>query len=215
MTRPSRAARLRLGLPFVLMHVACLAVFLVGWSIVAVAVAAVTYFVRAVAITAFYHRGFSHRAFEMRRSVRIVGAVIGNSAAQKGPLWWVGQHRIHHRLADQPGDPHSPRQVGFGRAHAGWQFDAARRETPLEQVRDLAAYPEMRFLDRFHYLSVGLALILGFIGVKLVLQAAHETISTAVPEIPSLVSLGVIVVVLTVSVVVSMLRPPPQKAEHG
>ncbi|MFD3627631.1 MULTISPECIES: TerC family protein [Streptomyces] len=70
-------------------------------------------------------------------------------------------------------------------------------------------------LDRFHYLSVGLALILGFIGVKLVLQAAHETISTAVPEIPSLVSLGVIVVVLTVSVVVSMLRPPPQKAEHG
>ncbi|MFI8090638.1 TerC family protein [Streptomyces sp. NPDC086080] len=69
-------------------------------------------------------------------------------------------------------------------------------------------------LDRFHYLSVGLALILGFIGVKLVLQASHETISTAVPEIPSLVSLAVIVVVLAVSITFSMLRPPPQKAEH-
>ncbi|EGX54826.1 putative integral membrane export protein [Streptomyces zinciresistens K42] len=64
-------------------------------------------------------------------------------------------------------------------------------------------------LDRFHYLSVGLALILSFIGVKLVLQAAHKTISTSIPEIPSLVSLAVIVTVLAVSVVLSMLRPPP------
>ncbi|MEV5184975.1 TerC family protein [Streptomyces werraensis] len=66
-------------------------------------------------------------------------------------------------------------------------------------------------LDRFHYLSVGLALILGFIGVKLVLQALHETVSTAVPEIPSLVSLAVIVVVLAVSITVSVLRPPAEQ----
>ncbi|MFJ9043781.1 TerC family protein [Streptomyces sp. NPDC102347] len=70
-------------------------------------------------------------------------------------------------------------------------------------------------LDRFHYLSVGLALILGFIGVKLVLQATHETVSTAVPEIPSLVSLAVIVVVLAVSIAVSVLRPPAEKAGAG
>jgi len=63
-------------------------------------------------------------------------------------------------------------------------------------------------LDRFHFLSKGLAIILGFIGVKLVLQAAHKTISTDIPEIPSLVSLGVVVVVLTGSVVLSLLRPP-------
>ncbi|MGC5232444.1 TerC/Alx family metal homeostasis membrane protein [Streptomyces albogriseolus] len=66
-------------------------------------------------------------------------------------------------------------------------------------------------LDRFHYLSVGLALILGFIGVKLVLQAAHKTVSTAIPEIPSLVSLAVIVVVLAVSITVSVLRPPTEE----
>jgi tellurite resistance protein TerC len=64
-------------------------------------------------------------------------------------------------------------------------------------------------LDRFHYLSKGLALILGFIGVKLVLQAAHKTISTDIPEIPSLVSLGVVVVVLAGSVALSLLRPAP------
>ncbi|MGV9761594.1 TerC family protein [Streptomyces tricolor] len=67
-------------------------------------------------------------------------------------------------------------------------------------------------LDRFHYLSKGLALILAFIGVKLILQASHKTISTAVPEIPSPVSLAVITVVLAVSVALSLLRPPPPSA---
>ncbi len=68
-------------------------------------------------------------------------------------------------------------------------------------------------LDRFHYLNMGLAVILGFIGVKLVLQAAHKTISPGVPEIPSLISLAVIVVVLAASVVLSLRRPvPPQLA---
>ncbi|WP_225654796.1 TerC family protein [Streptomyces pseudogriseolus] len=70
-------------------------------------------------------------------------------------------------------------------------------------------------LDRFHYLSYGLALILGFIGVKLVLQATHETVSTAVPEIPSLVSLAVIVVVLAAAITVSVLRPPAEQDENA
>ena len=64
-------------------------------------------------------------------------------------------------------------------------------------------------LTRFHLLSTGLALILGFIGVKLVLQAAHKVIDSRIPEIPSLVSLGVIVVVLTASVVLSLRRTAP------
>lgn len=63
-------------------------------------------------------------------------------------------------------------------------------------------------LERFHLLSKGLAVILAFIGVKLVLQAGHKVIDTSIPEIPSLVSLGVILVVLAGSVGLSLLRPP-------
>lgn len=72
-------------------------------------------------------------------------------------------------------------------------------------------------LDRFHHLGTGLALILAFIGVKLTLQAAHEVIDTAIPTIPTLLSLGVIVVVLVGSVVLSLLRPQPDEepAEPG
>ena len=69
-------------------------------------------------------------------------------------------------------------------------------------------------LEKFHHLSKGLAVILAFIGVKLVLQAAHKVISTSIPEIPSLVSLGVIVAVLTASVVLSLRRPVETDAEH-
>ncbi|GAA0904695.1 TerC family protein [Virgisporangium ochraceum] len=68
-------------------------------------------------------------------------------------------------------------------------------------------------LDKFHYLSKGLAIILGFIGVKLILQAAHKTISTSIPEIPSLVSLAVVVLVLAGSVVLSLTRPAPAPVE--
>ncbi len=71
-------------------------------------------------------------------------------------------------------------------------------------------------LDRFHYLGKGLAVILAFIGVKLVLQASHKVIDPSIPEVPSLLSLGVIVTVLTASVVLSLLRPlPPQEAPEG
>jgi tellurite resistance protein TerC len=69
-------------------------------------------------------------------------------------------------------------------------------------------------LDRFHYLNIGLAIILSFIGVKLVLQASHKIISPAVPEIPSPVSLAVIVVVLAASVGLSLLRPAEPKHDQ-
>lgn len=68
-------------------------------------------------------------------------------------------------------------------------------------------------LDKFHYLSKGLALILSFIGVKLILQASHKMISTSIPEIPSPVSLAVIVTVLAASVALSMRHPQPAGQE--
>jgi tellurite resistance protein TerC len=68
-------------------------------------------------------------------------------------------------------------------------------------------------LEKFHLLSKGLSIILAFIGVKLVLQASHKVISSSVPEIPSLVSLGVIVSVLAASVVLSLRRPQQPAAE--
>jgi len=67
-------------------------------------------------------------------------------------------------------------------------------------------------LKRLIYLSQGLAILLAFIGVKLLLHALHENElpfinggeHVPVPEIPTLASLGVIIVILGVTAVVSL-----------
>src|SRR3954452_6454555 len=61
-------------------------------------------------------------------------------------------------------------------------------------------------LDRLVYLSTGLSVILAFIGAKLVLHWAHTDLSSAVPQISTPVSLGVIVVVLLVTTVASLVK---------
>ena len=59
-------------------------------------------------------------------------------------------------------------------------------------------------LARLVHLSYGLAAILGFIGIKLVLHWAHQT-WPALPEVPTLLSLGVILGVLATVTVSSLL----------
>ena len=69
-------------------------------------------------------------------------------------------------------------------------------------------------LDRLIYLSVGLSLILGFIGVKLVLHALHKNTLpfinggnyVDVPEISTAMSISVIATLLFVTTVASLLR---------
>ena len=105
--------------PFIGVHLACFGVLWVGVSPLAVAVAAALYALRMFAITGFYHRYFSHRAFSTSRAAQFVFALIGASAAQRGPLWWVSHHRHHHAHADRAADAHSARQHGFAWSHAG------------------------------------------------------------------------------------------------
>jgi tellurite resistance protein TerC len=72
-------------------------------------------------------------------------------------------------------------------------------------------------LDRLIYLSLGLAVILGFVGIKLILHAMHEYHIGALPEISTVTSLLVIVLTLTVTVLASLAkvrRHPEVLATH-
>ena len=135
--------------PFLAMHAACLFVFVVGFSWVALGVAVGLYVLRMFAITAGYHRYFSHRAFRTSRFGQFCLAAIGASAAQRGPLWWAAHHRHHHEFSDEPEDIHSPTQRGFFWSHVGWVLDRGNFATRLERVKDFSKFPELRFLDRF------------------------------------------------------------------
>ncbi len=140
-------------IPFVLLNLSVLLVFVVGWSWVAIGVAAFFYALRMFAITGFYHRYFSHRTYKTSRWFQFVLAFLGNSAAQRGPLWWAAHHRHHHRFSDQPEDIHSPKQRGFWNSHLLWWSRRKNVATRLDLVPDLAKYPELMFLDRFDSLA--------------------------------------------------------------
>ena len=73
------------------------------------------------------------------------------------------------------------------------------------------------FLDKLIYLSLGLSIILMFIGIKLALTYLHE-IFAQIPKIPTVASLAVIGLILAVSTVASLLRSkadPSAKAHAG
>jgi stearoyl-CoA desaturase (Delta-9 desaturase) len=135
--------------PFVLLHLGCLGVFWVGWSPVAVWTALVLYMIRMFAITGFYHRYFSHKAFKTGRGWQFLFAVLGNTSVQRGPLWWAGHHRHHHRFADTPKDVHSPLQHGFWWSHIGWLTSRANFATPYRYVKEWTQFPELLWLNRF------------------------------------------------------------------
>lgn len=150
-------------IPFIALHVSVLFMFVVDWSPIAVVIALVLYALRMFAITGFYHRYFSHKAFRTSRATQFLFALIGASAAQRGPLWWAAHHRLHHANADREGDEHSPRQHGVLWSHMGWFLSRHNFATRLDKIRDFARYPELRFLDRFDALIPALLAISLFI----------------------------------------------------
>jgi stearoyl-CoA desaturase (delta-9 desaturase) len=149
------------SLPFFAIHLVALATpFLAPPTVGLLALCLGVYAVRMFAITAGYHRYFAHRTYRTSRAFQLVLAVLGATATQKGPLWWAAHHRDHHRYSDQPGDVHSPVQRGFWWSHVGWILSRGSDALKLDRVKDLARFPELRFVDR-HYVLAPLALALG------------------------------------------------------
>lgn len=141
------------ALPILTIHALCLGVFWTGWSWPAVGAAAGLYLLRMFVITAFYHRYFSHRTFKTHRTVQLLAACIGSTAAQRGPLWWAAHHREHHRHSDREPDPHSPWWRGVLWSHTAWFLTEKGKATNWKAVPDWARFPELRWVERHHVLG--------------------------------------------------------------
>ena len=142
---------------FIFVHLAPLAAFWTGVTTTSVVLCITLYVVRMFAVTAGYHRFFSHRSFKTSRLGQFLFAFVAMSSTQKSVLWWAALHRHHHRHSDQEEDVHSPVHRGFYYSHVGWIFDKKHSETRIDEVPDLAKYPELRFLDN-HQLIPGILL---------------------------------------------------------
>jgi stearoyl-CoA desaturase (delta-9 desaturase) len=149
---PRRIARL-MSVPFFAIQLAAVAgIFWLGWSWKGALLALALYYVRMFGVTGAYHRYFSHRTYRTSRAFQFLLAVLAMTSVQKGVLWWASHHRLHHRNSDQPDDVHSVLQDGFWWSHVGWIVSKKYDATDLSKVKDLARFPELRFLDRFHVL---------------------------------------------------------------
>lgn len=164
-------------MPFFAMHLACLLVLWVGISPVAFGAGVLLYFVRVFGLTAFYHRYFSHRSFKTSRAFQFIGALLGSSAGQRGPIWWAAHHRDHHRMSDHEGDVHSPHLHGFLWSHMLWFMTRENYATKGRAVKDLLRYPELRFLDRYDFLAPTL-LAVGMFGLGELLNYALPSLRT-------------------------------------
>src|SRR5690348_1671321 len=86
---------------YILLYLSALLVFLVGFSWAAFITMIMLCYFRVFAITGFYHRYFSHRAYKTNRFFQFIFAIIGATAMQGGPIWWASHHRRHHANADK------------------------------------------------------------------------------------------------------------------
>jgi stearoyl-CoA desaturase (delta-9 desaturase) len=153
------------SLPLLFMHVSCVGVFFVkgGWP--AFIIFALMYVLHVFALTAGYHRYFSHKSYKTSRAFQFILAVLGTTAAQRDPLWWASHHRMHHQYSDTEKDVHSPRHHGFWWAHIGWVMKRELSTTDLRRVKDFAKYPELLWLNRHPYApAFVLAVLLLIIG---------------------------------------------------
>jgi stearoyl-CoA desaturase (delta-9 desaturase) len=151
-------------IPFILIHAACITVLWVGVSLPAVLLCIALYAVRMFALTAGYHRYFSHRSFKTSRGFQFVLALLGTMAVQKGPLWWAAHHRRHHKYSDQEGDVHSPIISTLWWSHIGWVISRKYDETHWSAIKDFARYPELRWLNKYHVVPPIILAVLCFFG---------------------------------------------------
>ena len=140
------------AIPFLTIHLMCLLAFQTGirWEWVILAIG--SYYLRMVAVTAGYHRYFSHRSYKTSRLFQFLLAFLAMTSAQKGVLWWAAHHRHHHKNSDQEEDIHSPLQRGFWFSHVGWILSAHSVPTDMNLVKDFRQYPEICLLNRFYFI---------------------------------------------------------------
>ena len=109
------------------------------------------YLLRGFGITAGYHRYFAHRAYQTGRVFQFMLGWFGAMAIQRGPIWWAGHHRNHHKHSDDIGDPHSPIVNTIWYSHIGWILSDNLKDADEAVMRDWKKYPELWVLDKYDW----------------------------------------------------------------
>jgi stearoyl-CoA desaturase (delta-9 desaturase) len=122
-----------------------------------------------IAITAGYHRYYSHRSYECHAAIRLYYVLFGAAALQAPVLDWVSDHRNHHRFVDHDGDPYNI-QKGFLWAHVGWALYRDTHPKTFSNIPDLIN-DRLLLAQRRYHLPIGI--VIGF-GVPFLLGVIFD-----------------------------------------
>lgn len=129
----------------------------VGYSLAAwLAYIALT-FMTELAITAGYHRLWSHNTYKAHWSLRLYYAIFGAMALQNTVLDWCSGHRTHHRHVDDVDkDPYSAKR-GLWFSHMGWMLRNYESSASItfDNVKNLQKDPIVMWQYKY-YLPISL-----------------------------------------------------------
>jgi stearoyl-CoA desaturase (delta-9 desaturase) len=129
-----------IALPFYFMsHTPSLALILISAALV---------FVSGMAITAGYHRLYSHSCYKVHPAIEAVLIFFGTVATQGSVLRWAHDHRLHHAHVDTDKDPYSVKK-GLLHAHVLWMFFKSRELDP-KVVSDLSRNKMVAFQHKYY-----------------------------------------------------------------
>jgi stearoyl-CoA desaturase (Delta-9 desaturase) len=112
-----------------------------------------------LAITAGYHRLFSHKTYRAVWPLRFILLLLGAATFEGSALEWCTDHRNHHRYTDTDKDPYNIK-AGFWYAHIGWIFRLNPDARDFSNVEDLKKDPLVYLQDKYY---VPIAIFMGFI----------------------------------------------------
>ncbi|KAE8389277.1 fatty acid desaturase [Aspergillus alliaceus] len=117
-------------------------------------------YLRGIAITAGYHRYWSHRSYTAGKPLQVFLALMGVGAGQGSISQWCRHHRAHHRYVDTSQDPYNV-QKGFFHAHLGWIIfkDSSKFRNNVDTT-DLKADPIVNWQRQYYWqLTIAMAYI--------------------------------------------------------
>lgn len=130
-----------------------------AWTLV---FAAVWHAFGGLGVTAGAHRLWAHRSYRAAWPLRVMLILMYTVAAQTHLVYWVRNHRIHHRYSETEGDPHDARR-GFLFSHFTWlivkKHPICQQLYESVDVSDLYDDPVVRVHMRYYWL---LTTLLGF-----------------------------------------------------
>jgi stearoyl-CoA desaturase (Delta-9 desaturase) len=107
-------------------------------------------FAIGTAISAGYHRLFSHKAYQASTPVKFLLLCFGAASFENSALKWASDHRQHHQHVDDlEKDPYA---IGHGFWNAHWTWVMEEKANPIRGVADLEKDPLIMWQHRHHFL---------------------------------------------------------------